>query len=57
MCLIQIEILQMRQLWQNWAGGPDAQITPAGNYRAPSFALFGQWVLTAWNDLPEDIVR
>jgi hypothetical protein len=49
---------RLRCLYGEWLLSGNCPLTPAGNIRRPSEALFGQWIKTAWDDIsPESIVK
>jgi hypothetical protein len=49
---------RLRHLYGEWLLSGNCPLTPAGNIRRPSEALFGQWIKTVWDDIsPESIIK
>jgi len=46
----------IRKLWNTWMLDGKKEYTPAGNMKRPSIALVCGWVVSAWNDIPSDMV-
>ena len=45
---------RIKHFWRDWMDEPktEADFTPDGNLKKPSYALVAEWCLTAWNEIP-----
>ena len=48
---------QLRQLWQDWMINGKHQFTASGKQKKPTKNQVLQWIKTAWETIPESMVR
>ena len=48
---------RVRTQWMSWMAEGSAEKTASGNLKKPAVELVAQWVKTAWDDIPADMVE
>lgn len=46
----------LRRLYNDWLVAGDHALTPSGKIKKPSIAQIGNWIKTAWDNIPADFI-
>lgn len=48
---------QMRNYWEQWMAGEDHEFTKGGHMRRATYAQICQWIVDAWEKIPQKMVQ
>ena len=46
----------VREKWNNWLDHGEKAVTATGRFRKPELSTMANWILEAWNDIPEGMI-